>query len=850
MKNYVHFRGWRYRLALVCVLVSTTTIAEAGPVLSSIYPSGARAGTTVDIKLGNIDDANDLYLSLPGVRVRKIGEKEFSVSIPSEAPAGAYDIYALSPSGLSSPRIFTVGRLPEALESDANEDVASAIAQPHGLDTDGAHGIIINGRLEKTGDFDYHGFTAKKGQVVVVECWAERIDSALRALVELYDHRGRRLHMQRHLIGVDPLLVFRVPADGLYVAKVSDLTHTSSDEHFYRLVLDTGPRVLFTDPCVLETGQTTTVTLHGWNLTPSAMALPLGDGTGGISTTASSVNRSPLYDQTEVTINPPAHVANLPLPFHRRSTQLAVTGFTYRHPQSNTPTLISLCDTTIVDDDDHNQTHAQAQDIEFPCEIAGQLLTPGEEDWFAIRVRRGEVLWFEGFGERIDSPVDLEITLLNTTGSEELANFSDMRHNHGGLRFPTDHCDPSGRWVAPADGRYLLLIRNATGSLQTDPRRVYRVSVRREEPDFQLTLASQQSKNPEAINVTAGGRKSVDIIALRNRGATGSIRISAVEVPRGFECPDVWLHPGASHAPLIIGAAPKSSHEKVPNIGGVLRLVGRTRISGGEIVRPVTGSVMTRGGLPLGLARLTEEIPLCVTPELPLRITARHVETTHVLAERVKEFPEPRVSQASVITLSVEAERLNSNLVVGEITLSGQSLPRGVQNQLSLITEQKERGFISFYLPPSLPPGRYTVVVKGQASLRDISEESPPHDITVFSNPVSFEVYLAPFIVEIDPKQPTKIRRGETIQIHYTARRQNGFIGKIHTEMVAPNGVVGLRGRGVSFISQTEGGNIQIIANEDAPLGAADFLRFEGAGYIEDEIVYLVSCFVDLEVIE
>jgi hypothetical protein len=163
---------------------------------------------------------------------------------------------------------------------------------------------------------------------------------------------------------------------------------------------------------------------------------------------------------------------------------------------------------------------------------------------------------------------------------------------------------------------------------------------------------------------------------------------------------------------------------------------------------------------------LSEEIPLCVTPELPLRITARHVETTHVLAERVKEFPEPRVSQASVLTLSVEAERLDSNLVVGEITLSGQSLPRGVQNQFSSIAEQEERGFISFSLPPNLPPGRYTVVVEGQTSLRDISEESPPRGITVCSNPVSFEVYPAPFIVEIDPKQPTKIRRGETIQIH------------------------------------------------------------------------------------
>ena len=38
---------------------------------------------------------------------------------------------------------------------------------------------------------------------------------------------------------------FRVPADGSYVVKVQDLISSGSAEHYYRLDVDTGPRVAF-----------------------------------------------------------------------------------------------------------------------------------------------------------------------------------------------------------------------------------------------------------------------------------------------------------------------------------------------------------------------------------------------------------------------------------------------------------------------------------------------------------------------------------------------------------------------------------------------------------------------------
>ena len=120
----------------------------------------------------------------------------------------------------------------------------------------------------------------------------------------------------------------------------------------------------------------------------------------------------------------------------------------------------------------------------------------------------------------------------------------------------------------------------------------------------------------------------------------------------------------------------------------------------------------------------------------------------------------------------------------------------------------------------------------------------------IFSNSVSFEVYPAPFMLKINLDAPKKIKRGQVIQLPYSCVRNNQFIGKIHTEIRAPGGVVGIRGRGVSFVGQTEKGIIQIIANDDAPLGKQAGLRLEGLGTVEDKGVHLGSAFLDLEIVE
>ncbi len=120
--------------------------------------------------------------------------------------------------------------------------------------------------------------------------------------------------------------------------------------------------------------------------------------------------------------------------------------------------------------------------------MSGQLTRPDERHWYAVDAKRGEVLWIEALGERINSPVDLDVSIFKPDGTTELARFSDHFNELGDTRFPLQHLDPAGRWVAESDGRFLILVRNLIGGLDDDPRRVYCLCVRREEPDVHVVL--------------------------------------------------------------------------------------------------------------------------------------------------------------------------------------------------------------------------------------------------------------------------------------------------------------------------------------------------------------------------
>ncbi len=131
---------------------------------------------------------------------------------------------------------FAVSENPEIFEAEPNDgsDKFQKVVLP----------VVINGKIEKSGDNDVFAFTGKAGEKVAIEITARRLKSPLDSVVRLYDKDFKELAKNDDFVDsgsgltthhADSYLVHELPADGEYFVVLSDTQHSGSDEHAYRL---------------------------------------------------------------------------------------------------------------------------------------------------------------------------------------------------------------------------------------------------------------------------------------------------------------------------------------------------------------------------------------------------------------------------------------------------------------------------------------------------------------------------------------------------------------------------------------------------------------------------------------
>jgi hypothetical protein len=843
LADVVRCSGTFFLVAVLVLWMTAPALAQMEPVLNTVFPSGGQFGTTFEVSVTGtqLESAQGLQSNIADFTSERLAANRFRVTIPSTTRPGQYDLWTVGDNGVSNLRTFSVGRHAELLEVEPNDSSSSAMPVP--LDR------VVNGLLDKPGDVDHFRIQASRGQRVIIECSAERIDSRLRAVLEIFDDQGRRVAVNRGYAGIDPLIDFVVPTDGTYVVSLHDLISFGGPESYYRLEFDTQPRIAFARPAVIQQGQSTRVTLFGWNLSPVKESVERSDVSAldseqqaKLLTPSKSKFNTGDFEQLEVDI--PATLAqrsgSIPIRLQPSLATTAANSLAFYPDNCHAAVMIGLSDIPVTNDLRDNHSPESAHHISIPCELSGQLAEASEQDWFSIDIQRGEVLHLEAFGQRISSPVDLQISIHDDVKRALLAEFSDQPENHGD-EFSTSHLDPAGRWVCPQNGRYFVVVRNLNRGVRNDQRRVYQLRVRREEPDFQV-VAVPSTNSARAINIPQGGRQIVKLIALRERGYSGAIRVSAKDLPGGVECPDVWFGPEVNHATMVISAD-----------SGCEKLVGRLHLEAAgdaenkALRHDVQFGSIVRAGTPNGWGRLVSELPFAVVSSAPLRISANaHESVEHQLYGTLT----ARHFQGSAVDVKVEIERRDATFRA-DVKLMAEGLPFQIRNQTAIIPAGQTSGYVSFELPLTLPPEHYSFAIRAETTAP--TADGKTENVVVYSSPVVINVQPAVFEVDVDPFAVTKARRGETIQVAYSSRRRNGFIGKMHTEIAAPGVVTdvpGLLGRGETFTGQTETGSLQIVVNQDAPLGPQRFLRLFTVGVVEDEPVFYGSRFLSLEIME
>ncbi|MFM7594504.1 MAG: hypothetical protein ACKO85_22140, partial [Isosphaeraceae bacterium] len=487
-------------------------------------------------------------------------------------------------------------------------------------------------------------------------------------------------------------------------------------------------------------------------------------------------------------------------------------------------------------DNHSNDSAAAAAMISAPCDISG-FLSAGKPDWFAFMAHKGEVFHLEGFSQRILSQADLQISVFDEKTEKPLAVFTD-EFAIPGTAIPTGHLDPVGRWVAPAEGRFFLMAHDLASS-PTDTRiKPYQLRVRREEPDY-VVIANSLLQSGR-LNLKQNGRTPLELIAIRRGGFEGPIQVKSKNLPSGIEMPEMWIAAGQSRALSTVSSENSSDH-------GLFNLELET-IAREVVKKQAKWVAATPSITPKPSSRLISQLPGMVAGKASIRLNATASEPfVHQLYGTLV----PRHSPGNIVDVAIQIDS-GDIPVTGPVKIRALGLPEFIAEPSAVFAAGENRGYLSFYLPPSMPLGPLSFIIEANVTFKPEGSKSEAAEV-IYSNTVNIIIEPAAFLVMANSFAPRQAKRGETIQIAYQSIRRNGFIGKMHTELAMPGkvtDVTGVRGRGETFVGQTDQGSLQIVINDDAPLGKVPFLRILTIGVIEDQAIYQGACFLDLEIVK
>jgi hypothetical protein len=202
----------------------------------AIYPAGGQAGTTIQARvLGDPAGERTESLGLP----KKTGNFDYFAGAPPDQPPSA--------------NVLRVSPYPNVLktEGDGPTDLP---ALP----------VALNGIITKRGEVQTFRFSAKKGESWRIQAFARTLGSPMdpkiwiRAansdknileaddskLAELGNVSMRGTWYTKDTL--DPLTIFKVPADGQYILGVLDTRGKASPEHVYRVEIEPVHDLLYT----------------------------------------------------------------------------------------------------------------------------------------------------------------------------------------------------------------------------------------------------------------------------------------------------------------------------------------------------------------------------------------------------------------------------------------------------------------------------------------------------------------------------------------------------------------------------------------------------------------------------
>ncbi len=694
-------RGWSLLLLLLVVAGIPAAFAQMPLArLTTVFPPGGQRGTTQEVVLqgSDLDDLTGLWSSNARVTaVPKPGRPlAWDLVIPEDVPPGRIDLRAAGRFGLSNPRAFVIGRAPELTLNPTNVSVAAAWEL--------APDVVVNGRVP-AGVALWFRVSLTAGQRVVFRVAGRELDSRLEPVLTVLDAARAEVDTTRRR-----WLAFETPVAGSWWVRLHDVTYRGGDEYPFRLVASTAPEVEWAWPQSVQRGLTNRVLLMGRQLP------------GGTPTRWRGPDGRPL-ESVEVDIFAPADLTPAQRPCGWRLASAAVDGWWWTPPSEwrvTAPLCFALAaGTNLVAAPTEAPT---VLDVTLPCEVWGQAAPRGAWSGVRFRASKGEVWWLEVQSERLGFGTDTLMVVQRETGAEgatrswvDVVEFQDQDANFGTPGYNTQTRDPAGRFEAPEEGAYRVVVRDSFRLAPDQPRLPYRLLVRAEAPGFALVAHPVMPPSPDpnlrpsqpwVTMLRRGESQAVRVLAFRRDGFAGDIELAVEGLPPGVVASPTRIYSGQNAATFVLQAA-----EDVGAWSGTVRVVGHAQSGDRQLnAAAASASVLWNVGdynNELATARWADGFALSVSGGEAAPVVVEPVEAKPAEAVENARVSIPlRVVRRGEFTADLKLKAVGHPELekLAELTVAGSSTQAVLE--IPLAERKLPPGTHTFFLQ-ALTPGKY-----------------------------------------------------------------------------------------------------------------------------------------------
>ncbi|TWU01004.1 serine protease [Stieleria varia] len=368
------------------------------------------------------------------------------------------------------------------------------------------------------------------------------------------------------------------------------------------------------------------------------------------------------------------------------------------------------------------------QEIGLPCDIAGSFYPAADVDTFEFNAKKGEMWWVEVASQRLGLPTDPSVLVQQIVDEGDDRKYVDVAelndisspvkvssngYAYDGPPYNAGSSDVLGQFQIQMDGRYRLQLRDLFGGTRNDPRNVYRMVIRKAQPDFALVgwalhmMLRNGDRNAlsKPIALRPGATMALEVVVIRKDGFDGPIELRMDHLPEGVAAQGLTIPAKQSRGIMLVTAAEDARQDM-----SMADFYGTAEIDGQTVTRRCHLASMKwpvkDGKSEIPSPRLLADVPISVSAieKTPLTISPQEDKVWEAKAGEKLTIPMVQTSNAKFS---------GANL---SLSTFGGDMERNPTFDVSLTADRTEA--VIDLAKTKTPPGDYTIAFYGGAVVK------------------------------------------------------------------------------------------------------------------------------------